>query len=256
MNSMQDYPDTCAAIILAAGLGTRMKSNKAKVLHEISGRPMILYVTATAQKIVADNVVVVVGHQADLVQDVVEQESHAYFALQEEQLGTGHAVQCALPVIPGDVERIVILYGDVPLLRSETISSLIEDHIRANRDLTVLAVSLPDPTGYGRIIVDEKGRFIGIVEEADSSPEQKRITSINTGIYCVERAFLEAALPLLTNQNAQGEYYLTDIVKIGYHQERVMGVVTASDPEEVAGVNSLDELAHAEAIMERRMADR
>jgi len=253
---MPDHPDNCAAIILAAGLGTRMKSNRAKVLHEISGRPMILYVTAMAQQIVGDNIVVVVGHQADRVKEVVERETPAYFALQQEQLGTGHAVQSALPVVPGSVERIVILYGDVPLLRSKTISGFIEDHVRARRDLTVLAVSLPDPTGYGRIIVDEKDRFIEIVEEADSSPAQKRITSINTGIYCVERGFLEEALPLLTNQNAQGEYYLTDIVSIGHRQNRVMGVVTASDPEEVSGVNCLDELAMAEAIMQKRMDGR
>ena len=252
---MHDYSENCAAIILAAGLGTRMKSNKAKVLHEISGRPMILYVTNIAKTIFGNNVVVVVGHQADLVREVVTRESHARFALQEEQLGTGHAVQCALPVVPENVERIVILYGDVPLLRSETIARLIGDHSRAGRDLTVLAATLADPTGYGRIIRDDTDRFVGIVEEADCTPEQKQITSINTGIYCVERFFLEDALPKLTNDNAQGEFYLTDIVDIGYRQNRTMGVVTASNPEEVAGVNSLDELAHAEAIIQMRMAD-
>jgi len=253
---MRNYPDNCAAIILAAGLGTRMRSNKAKVLHEISGRPMIQYVTAAAKKIVGKNVVVVVGHQADVVQDVVEQETRAYFAHQEEQLGTGHAVRCALPAVPGHVERIVILYGDVPLLRSETISRLIDAHTGANRDLTVLAVDLSDPTGYGRILVDGDGRFTGIVEEADGTPEQKRITSINTGIYCVERGFLEEALPKLTDENAQGEFYLTDIVGIGYRQNRVMGVSTAPDPKEVAGVNSLDELARAQEVMAQRLSQR
>jgi len=231
-----------------------MKSDKAKVLHEISGRPMILYVTDTAAQVFGDHVVVVVGHQAGLVQDVVRRESSARFALQEEQLGTGHAVQSALPAVPSGVQRIVILYGDVPLLRSETITHLIDDHTRAGRDLTVLAVHLSNPTGYGRIIRDADDRFIGIVEEADSTPAQKQIKTINTGIYCVERPFLENALPQLTNDNTQGEFYLTDIVDIGYRLERVMGVVTASNPEEVAGVNSLEELARAEAIMEKRIA--
>jgi len=242
---------SCGVVILAAGLGKRMKSDMAKVLHEIDGRAMVAYVAEAALHVAGQEVVVVVGHQADQVRSAVSTsvERPVRFALQKEQLGTGHAVSCAMPFLGEKVDQVVILYGDVPLLTARTIRRLAEDHSAAQRELTVLGVQMKDPTGYGRILTDGDGGLKGIVEEADASPEQKRIDQINTGIYCVSRAFLAETLPLLSADNAQGEYYLTDIVKLGYRQGRRMGMVLLPDADEVIGVNSLEELNRARQIM-------
>lgn len=245
----QERAQGCAAIILAAGLGKRMKSEKAKVLHELRGRPMVHYVAETAEKVVGKDIVVVVGHQAEQVRQTLSGVADVRFALQEEQLGTGHAVACALPLIPESVREVIILYGDVPLLRPETIHLLIFEHREAGRDLSVLAVKLEDPKGYGRVLLSDGGDFVGIVEEPDASADEKRIDIINTGIYCVNRQFLDDALPRLRNDNAQGEYYLTDIVGIGHRQGRRLGVVVAENSDDVMGVNSLEELSRAETIL-------
>ncbi len=251
---MRGNQSNCGIIILAAGLGKRMKSEKAKVLHEIEGKAMVSYVADAACEIAGEEVVIVVGHQAPEVQRTVCETvaTPVRFALQERQLGTGHAVSCAVPYLNPSVEEVVILYGDVPLLRKRTIRGLLDDHTRAGRDLTVLVVEMEDPTGYGRILKERGDRLIGIVEEADASEKQKRIGLINTGIYCVKRRFLSEALPLLSSENAQGEYYLTDIVAIGHRQGRQMGVLTVSDAEETLGVNSLDELERVRQIFQRR----
>ncbi len=158
-----------AVVILAAGLGTRMKSNKAKVLHEVCGKPMINYVAETAKKIAGSNVVLVVGNQADKVRRAVSKLGAFNFAYQKEQLGTGHAVQCALPHIPDHCREVVILCGDVPLIKSDTVRALIKSHADEKRDISVLAVELEDPTGYGRILLDENRWVQGIVEESDAS---------------------------------------------------------------------------------------
>jgi bifunctional N-acetylglucosamine-1-phosphate-uridyltransferase/glucosamine-1-phosphate-acetyltransferase GlmU-like protein len=150
-------PYNTAVIILAAGLGTRMRSNKAKVLHGILGRPMVLYVAETARKIAGDEVIVVIGNQAEKVREVVSKEAPLKFAYQARQLGTGHAVLCALPYLPNQCKDVVILCGDVPLITAETILRLMESHKKNRRDITVLAVEMDDPTGYGRIITDKKG---------------------------------------------------------------------------------------------------
>lgn len=245
---------SCGVIILAAGLGKRMKSDMAKVLHEIDGRAMVVYVAEAALQVAGQEVVVVVGHQAKLVRSVVSAsvDRPVRFALQKEQLGTGHAVSCAMPFLGEKVDQVVILYGDVPLLRASTIRRLAEDHSTAQRELTVLGVQMKDPTGYGRILTDEAGGLKGIVEEADASAGQKRIDQINTGIYCVSKKFLAETLPLLSADNSQGEYYLTDIVKFGYRQGRRMGVVLLPDADEVIGVNSIEELNRARKIMSVR----
>lgn len=235
-------PKTPAIVILAAGLGTRMKSDKAKVLHEIHGKPMIEYVVATARKIAPEGVVVVVGHQADLVEAAVRTRHTARFALQPEQLGTGHAVNCAVGALPAGTTDVIILCGDVPLIRPETLRRLWEDHTASDRTLTVLGVEMEDPSGYGRLLMNEKGTFTGIVEEADANEAQKAVRLINSGIYCVEKGFLVRALGEVRADNAQGEYYLTDIVAIGHGQGLAMGVLTGPDPNEVIGVNSPEEL--------------
>jgi len=241
-----------AVIILAAGLGTRMKSDKAKVLHEILGRPMILYVVETAKKISRNAVILVVGYQAEKVRQVVSEKADVAYALQERQLGTGHAVSCALPLLPDDVRDVIILCGDVPLLRSETALQLLGDHTASKRDLTVLAVEVPDPTGYGRILVDGKGLVKGIVEESDASEQQKRITTVNSGIYCVEKEFLKEALSKLKPDNTQKEFYLTDIIEIGYKAGKRVGVTVSKDYEEVVGVNSRRDLEVAARMMRGR----
>jgi UDP-N-acetylglucosamine diphosphorylase/glucosamine-1-phosphate N-acetyltransferase len=242
-----------AVVILAAGQGTRMKSNKAKVLHEIAGRPMILYVTEAAQKIAGKNVIVVIGHQAPEVREIISESAQLHFAYQEEQLGTAHAVQCAVPHIPDGCDEVVILCGDVPLIRTETITGLVEDHLSAERDISLLAVELENPYGYGRVLIDEKRQVFGIIEEADATAAQKQIKLINAGIYCINKAFLLQALPKIRTNNVQSELYLTDIMGIGHSEKKKIGVMIGTDPSEVIGINTVQELTRVETIMQSIM---
>ncbi|MFZ7125311.1 MAG: NTP transferase domain-containing protein [Desulfobacterales bacterium] len=242
-------------IILAAGLGTRMKSDKAKVLHELNGRPMVLYVVDVARKLAGDQVIVVVGYQADRVQQVVTAEARVRFAIQTEQLGTGHAVSCAMDAVPPECERLVILCGDVPLLELDTLRKFVAHHDRSGSDVTVLAVELDNPKGYGRILVDDSGGVSGIVEEADATTAQKGIRLVNTGIYCVSRAFLESALEQIQTDNAQGEFYLTDMISIAYREGRKVEVSVGKDPLEFIGINSREDLEAVERFMQRQRAN-
>ena len=239
-------------VILAAGLGKRMKSPKAKVLHEVLGRPMVEYVVATARKIAGDAVVVVVGHQAEEVRRVVSRAAEAVFVHQEQQLGTGHAVMCALPHLRAECEQVLVLCGDVPLVTESTLNDLIADHERAQRDATLLAVEVDHPFGYGRVLLDHRRQICGIVEEADATDAQRAIKTINSGIYCLKRGFLAEALPRLTRRNVQGEFYLTDIIRIGYDTGRSIGVCHGHDPQEILGINTPDDLARVEAILKER----
>ncbi len=245
-----------AVIILAAGQGTRMKSPKAKVLHEILGKPMVMYVVETAQKIAGQNVVLVIGSQAEKVRSVVSDNTDVIFAVQEEQLGTGHAVSCALPYLPDNTKEVIILCGDVPLITDGTLMRFFEDHVKAKRDISLLAVELDNPEGYGRILFDENRRLLGIAEEGDASAEQKRIKTINTGIYCVKKAFLLDSLKQVKSENVQGEFYLTDIVEIGYRKGRVAGVMVGDNWEETVGVNTPQDLVQAESFLRNRKRNR
>lgn len=245
--------ETIAVIILAAGLGKRMRSPKAKVLHEILGRPMLAYVIDVAQAIAGRSVIVVVGNQAEAVRRAVSGAAVRY-AYQDRQLGTGHAVLCALPQLPDDCEQVVVLCGDIPLLTAPTLKSLVQDHLAAGRDATLLAVELEDPQGYGRVLLNDHRQVCGIVEEADASAGQRAIRLINTGIYCVTRQFLSDALPNVTPDNAQGEFYLTDIIRIGYESGRDIGVSYGAAPREILGVNTPADLARVEALMIGRAA--
>jgi UDP-N-acetylglucosamine diphosphorylase/glucosamine-1-phosphate N-acetyltransferase len=238
--------DNIAVIILAAGMGTRMQSDRAKVLHEVQGRPMIHYVVRTAHHIAGDNIVVVVGHQADRVRAALGDDGRLAFALQSPQLGTGHAVACALPKVPARCEHVVILCGDVPLIRSDTLHSLVDDHLQSRRDLSVLVVELADPTGYGRILTDGDGRVVGIVEESDATAAQRKVRMINTGIYCVDTPFLREALQQIGNDNAQGEYYLTDMVAVGYRNSKKIGAFVSKDARQFQGINSREDLRKVE----------
>jgi UDP-N-acetylglucosamine diphosphorylase/glucosamine-1-phosphate N-acetyltransferase len=245
--------ETIAVIILAAGLGKRMRSPKAKVLHEIQGRPMLAYVIDVAREIAGRSVIVVVGNQAEAVRRAVSGAAVRY-AYQDRQLGTGHAVLCALPQLPDDCEQVVVLCGDTPLLTAPTLKSLVQGHLAAGRDATLLAVELEDPQGYGRVLLNDHQQVCGIIEEADASAGQRAIRLINTGIYCVTRQFLSDALPNVTPDNAQGEFYLTDIIRIGYESGRDIGVSYGAAPREILGVNTPEDLARVEALMIGRAA--
>jgi UDP-N-acetylglucosamine diphosphorylase/glucosamine-1-phosphate N-acetyltransferase len=245
--------ETIAVIILAAGLGKRMRSPKAKVLHEIQGRPMLAYVIDVAREIAGRSVIVVVGNQAEAVRRAVSGAAVRY-AYQDRQLGTGHAVLCALPQLPDDCEQVVVLCGDTPLLTAPTLNSLVQNHLAAGRDATLLAVELEDPQGYGRVLLNDRQQVCGIIEEADASAGQRAIRLINTGIYCVTRQFLSDALPNVTPDNAQGEFYLTDIIRIGYESGRDIGVSYGAAPREILGVNTPEDLARVEALMIGRAA--
>ncbi len=241
-----------AVVILAAGMGTRMKSDRAKVLHEIAGRPMIVYVVETAQEIAGDHVVVVIGNQARRVRDSLSAYPRLLFAYQEQQLGTAHAVLCALPQIPDHCQDVVILCGDVPLIQPETIAGLVKDHRNDSRDISLLAVELDNPFGYGRVFVNENNSIAAIIEEADATAEQKEIKLINTGVYCINKAFLLAALPKIGSDNAQGELYLTDVIGIGYRENRKMGVRVSADRQQILGVNTCEDLDLVDGIMKKR----
>lgn len=244
--------DNVSIVILAAGLGTRMKSNQAKVLHTILGKPMISHVLKTACSVSEKGVVVVVGHQADKVKNVCSKVRPVSFALQKEQKGTGHAVLCALPAISDSTEHVIILCGDVPLLQVNTIQALLKDHMAQNRDVTLLAVEVENPRGYGRVVMNADRELTRIVEEADASDAEKSISLINSGIYCVSKEFLTEALNKITPDNAQGEFYLTDIIEVGYAWKKRLGVVVGEDPEEISGVNTIDDLNRVERIMSTR----
>lgn len=238
-----------ALIILAAGKGTRMRSEKAKVLHEIGGRPMLSYVLDRAREIGSKKTVVVIGCQADMVKDAFP-ESGVTFVEQREQLGTGHAVMQTEKAISRFNGDVLILSGDVPLIMSETLKGLMDAHKKSKAILTVLTAEPEDPYGYGRIIKDSKGNIKEIVEEKDaSSAKEKKVKEINTGIYCVASDFLFKALKRIEPKNVQKEYYLTDIVGIAVKDRKKVATYKVSDPREVMGINSRVELAEAECII-------
>ena len=242
-----------AVVILAAGLGTRMKSDKAKVLHEVAERPMILYVVEAARKVAGDDVIVVVGHQAQKVREIISETAQLLFADQEQQLGTAHAVMCAMPLIPDHCDEVVILYGDVPLILPETISGLVEEHLACCRDISLLAVELKNPYGYGRVLLDDNYEVSGIIEEKDATDEQRKIELINTGIYCINKSFLQDALPKIQSNNVQKELYLTDIMAIVYKEYKKTGVMVAADYHQILGINSCQDLEAVNKIMKKRI---
>lgn len=245
--------DSVAAIILAAGKGTRMKSNLVKVMHTLAGAPLIQYPVTAAREAEASRIVTVVGHQADAVLTFFSDSADVAFALQEEQNGTGHAVACAAPRLKDFQGRVLILCGDVPLIRAETLRELLEEHSRRGATVTVLTACLDNPYGYGRIVKDASGKVAAIVEEKDADPDQRAINEINSGIYCVEGPFLFDAVARLKSDNAQGEYYLTDIVRMAAGQGLVCASHPVGDAVEVMGINDRVQLAEAEAVLRMRI---
>jgi len=242
-----------AAIILAAGKGTRMKSELVKVMHPLAGLPLVAWPVKTARETGAASIVLVVGHQAEKVRDYFAGETDILFACQEEQLGTGHAVASARQSLAGFSGRVLILCGDVPLIKAETIRAMLHHHQQQDAVVTVLTASLPQPFGYGRIIKDQDGRVERIVEEKDAAEGERLITEINSGIYCVESGFLFSAIATLKNDNAQGEYYLTDIIKSAATAGLTCVSFPVGEPVEVMGVNDRLQLAEAGMVIRTRI---
>lgn len=236
-----------AVVVLAAGKGTRMNSDLPKVLHPLAGRPMIDWVVDLAQDMGAVKTVVVVGHRAELVRAHLKDRPNLAFALQEPQLGTGHAVMAAAPELVGFAGNVLILFGDVPGLRLSTAQGLVEGHLAQGNDQTVLAINLDPPPAYGRLILDAAGRLRRIVEERDASEEEKRITLVSSGIFVFRGDPLWKYLPLLSTDNDQKEYYLSDMAAIFAERGYQVGYSVAPDPVELHGINSQEELAMMEA---------
>lgn len=241
-----------AVVVLAAGQGTRMKSDLAKVLHPILGQPLIMYPIGTALALGAERTVVVTGVQAEPVRAALA-KSGVVFAAQKEQRGTGHAVMAALPALKGFEGDVLVLYGDGPCWRPETAESLLAIHRRKKADLSLVTVHLPQPSGFGRIIRDQRGRVTAIIEQKDCSPEQFDLTESNPGMYVYDSKFLRAALPRLKTDNAQQEYYLTDLVGIAVGDGRKVESHLLEDRDETIGVNSREDLAHAAAVLRGRI---
>ena len=239
------------AIILAAGKGTRMKSPKAKVLHEVLSVPMIHHVLASLSPLNIMETVVVTGHQAGKVEASLAGHD-VVFARQVEQLGTAHAVLAAREFYQTFGGTVMILCGDTPLIRSSTLKHMLAEHVDSGSPVTVMSTVLTDPANYGRIIVGANNEVVGIVEEKDASASQKKIHEINAGVYCVESSFLCESLGRIGSENSQGEFYLTDLVGLATAAGYAVNRYLCSDPVEVLGVNSPIELAEAEKELRLR----
>ncbi|WP_281356651.1 bifunctional UDP-N-acetylglucosamine diphosphorylase/glucosamine-1-phosphate N-acetyltransferase GlmU [Amycolatopsis anabasis] len=251
-----------STLILAAGEGTRMRSKTPKVLHPIAGRPLVEHAVRAAAGLDPENLVVVVGHGREAVGEHLELVGKALgrtvtTAVQEQQNGTGHAVSCALSALPPGLGGTVLVgYGDIPLLDTETLAALLAEHSGSGNAVTVLTAVVEDPTGYGRIVRDAGGAVTGIVEHKDATPEQLDITEINSGVYAFDAAVLADGLSRLSTDNAQGELYLTDVLGIARGDGRSVGALVIDDPWQVEGVNDRVQLAALGAELNRRIVRR
>ena len=245
------------SIILAAGKGTRMKSEKPKVLHEIFNKTLVGYVIEAVNNTgLADENFVIVGHQAERVEEYIKTNyDNAKTVLQSPQLGTGHAVSMALPYLENFDGEVVILCGDTPLITSETIKEFVEYHHSRNSDLTVMSAIFDNPTNYGRIIRSSNG-VEAIIEEKDATLEQKTIKEVNAGIYCLNWQKVKPAFSQLQTNNAQGEYYLTDIIKWGVNEGIKTDAYILKNNEEIFGINSKAHLAEATKMLNRRIVNK
>jgi len=233
-----------ATIILAAGKGKRMKSNLPKVMHTLNEKPLVDWVVETALESGSERVIAVVGHGRELVMNHLS--GRVEFTIQIEQLGTGHAVLMTESILSDFDGDVLILSGDVPLLKVKTVLELIDSHRRENNFCTMITCIFENPFGYGRIVRGESGEVIGIVEERDADSEQKKIREINSGIYLVNAVEMFKSLKLLKTDNAQGEYYLTDIVSDFVNHGLRVGGHIVKDPLEISGVNSIEQLRELE----------
>ena len=238
---------------MAAGLGTRMKSSRAKVLHELGGLPLIAYTLRAVQPLEPQSIITIVGYQAEEVERAVLAEvgELASFVVQEKQRGTGDAVESARSVLENSESLVLVMNGDVPMIRVETLRKLIEQHNNTGADCSILSVRLDNPTGYGRIIRDTDGHFRKIVEQRDTTEEERQVREINAGIYCFESKPLFDALRKVEPKNDQGEYYLTDVAEIILASGGTVSVYECNDPREVSGINTRAELAEFENLVRR-----
>jgi bifunctional UDP-N-acetylglucosamine pyrophosphorylase/glucosamine-1-phosphate N-acetyltransferase len=241
-----------AAIVLAAGMGKRMRSDMAKVLHPVRGRPMLDHVLDAVRGAGVGRIVVVIGHQAERVRAAMAGRG-VEFALQAEQLGTGHAVRQAEPLLGQAGGTVFVLCGDTPLLTSGTLRDLYETHRSTGAAATVLTAELEDPSGYGRVVRGPDGAVLRIVEHKDADPVERRGREINSGLFAFETAELFAALAEVRADNRQGEFYLTDTLEILRRRGRRVSAQRCRDPREVLGVNTVEQLAEVEEIMQERL---
>lgn len=242
-----------AVVILAAGEGTRMRSRRPKVLHSVAGAPMISHVVTAAREIRPDHLVVVVGHGGDEVRAALGEE--VLYVEQARQMGTGHAVQQTQQVLEGRTDAVMVLYGDVPLIRPDTLRRMLRHHAATQPAITMLTAHLEDPTGYGRVLRDAGGRVTGIVEDAVASDEQHAINEINVGLYVFDADWLWAHLPRIP-VSPTGEYYLTDLVDMAVAERQGVEALTTADSTEVLGINTRAQLASAEAVLRERIRAR
>ncbi len=240
------------AVVLAAGMGKRMQSDAPKVLHEVLGKSMLDHVLDVVAEAGVPRVVVVVGYKADEVQAAVADRPGVEFALQSEQLGTGHAVMMAESALKDHDGPVLVLAGDTPLLRSETLRALLDDLVANEAACVVGSAETPDNHGLGRIVRDAEGTFLGIVEQKDATPEQTKITEINTGCYAFHGPSLFAALRGIDSENAQGEYYLTDAPAILRDSGKTVLASPRFDVVEAMGVNTREQLAEVERVLAAR----
>ena len=239
-----------ASIVLAAGKGTRMKSNLPKVLHQVCGKPMVHYAVNAAQMSGAEKTVLVIGHGAEEVQKYLGER--VVYALQQEQLGTGHAVQSALPAISEDYDTILVTYGDMPLLTEGTLQKLLQTQAKNSGPVSMVTMISEDPKGFGRIIRGMDGSVVAIVEEVQCTPEQLAIQELNVGAYCFDAKWLWQALKRLP-LSPEGEFYLTDVVGIAVQDGLRVDALTVTDNQEALGINTRVHLAEAESVMRQRI---
>ena len=238
-------------VILAAGLGTRMRSAIAKALHMLAGRPLIQHVLNAAAGVQPENIVLVLGHQADKVRSAVG-DYQTEIVLQAEQLGTGHAVQQAAEAISSGTGPVLVLCADTPLITTKTLQDVLDLHQKSRAAVTLITAIVDNPLGYGRVMRGKSG-VMRVVEEKDATSAQKKIQEVNAGIYCFDRKFLLSSLMVIGKNNAQGEYYLPDTIEFAKKKKRRVSAFLCPDPHEVMGVNSRYDLSQAEAILRRRI---
>ncbi len=239
-----------AAIVLAAGAGTRMKSDKPKVAHEVLGKPLVNWVLDAAEEAGIERLVTVVGHKREQVIPLVE--DRAEIVVQEEQRGTAHAVLSCSDALADFEGSLLVLSGDCPLITSETMKALIDMRESNDAAVVVLTMEMSDPTGYGRIIREADGSVARIVEQKDASPEEAVVTECNSGFYCFDAKALFEALGQVGSDNAQGEFYLTDVLEISRNAGRAVLALPAKDPNECLGINTREQLAAVEEIARAR----
>jgi len=249
-------PPSPAAVILAAGQAKRMKSDLVKVLHEVCGRPMLAWVVDACNNAGCTPIYIVVGHQGEQVRKAFEGDPEIRFVEQTERLGTGHAVQQAESMLKDFIGDIIVLAGDGPLIRTETLRTLLQNHRELGAVASLATSVVDDPTGYGRICRNEAGEFSAIVEEKDASKSQREIHEVNPSYYCFDAKTLFEALRKVSNVNASGEYYLTDVLGILHSEGKTIAVFDAVPPEDVLSVNTPEQLSEVSNLLSKRRSAR